>query len=278
MVHDVPVGVADGSMLRTSLGVRVNKTFGAPWGNVIGKTMLSGAQSFTTSVASSAINAVSWDEENGLGRSNDAFDSGVYGGLVSAASAGRNAFERILAGQTNIREDGTGDFKAQTEYEPRSGTHTITLGRDALADGSRFGRNILLAHEAYRNGIDVGEEGQAIETQRAVLGHIQVAAALGSTYGFDTLSGDQYSEVRALQAAYAGNTAGIARIVVCRLDQNNTEFWLTANTGEKYKITRLRSMHATGNNGIGVSLNAGIEDISSGFFQRDDILKQLEGQ
>lgn len=64
----------------------------------------------------------------------------------------------------------------------------------------------------------------------------------------------------------------------CKLYQKDNLFWLVAQSGENYKVTRLRSMHPTGNNGIGISLITGADDISLGFFQREDILKQLEGQ
>jgi len=59
---------------------------------VIGRTMVGGMQSFTTSTASSAINAITWDAEHGLGWSNDAFTAGVQGGLVSAATGMTSTF------------------------------------------------------------------------------------------------------------------------------------------------------------------------------------------
>lgn len=130
-----------------------------------------------------------------------------------AAGDERNLFERILAGQTDVVEQADGDYKARTTYDAGSGTHTISLGADALSDGSRFGMNILLAHEAYRNGVDDGAEGQAYETLSALLGHIQAAGALGATYGLGALNGAQLDEVRALQAAYRGDSSAIAGIL-----------------------------------------------------------------
>jgi hypothetical protein len=64
-------------------------------------------------------------------------------------------YQELLQGKTNIEERSDGDYKAKTEANG-DGTKTIYLGQGALADGSRFGFNILLAHEAYRNGIDDG--------------------------------------------------------------------------------------------------------------------------
>jgi hypothetical protein len=46
-----------------------------------------------------------------------------------------------------------------------------------------------------------------------VLGHINAAASLGEAYGVGTLDSGQLAEVRALQAAYAGNTSDIARVL-----------------------------------------------------------------
>jgi hypothetical protein len=59
----------------------------------------------------------------------------------------------------------------------------VLLGSSALEDGSRFGLNVVFAHEAYRNGIDDGEAGQMLETTRAVMGHIDTAMGLMQSYG-----------------------------------------------------------------------------------------------
>jgi hypothetical protein len=140
----------------------------------------------------------------------------------------RDLFERLLAGKTNIKQNVTGDYKAETVYDAHAGTSVISLGRDAMIDESRFGLNILLAHEAYRNGIHDGEVLQAYETQRSVLSHVQVAGALGSTYGMNTLNGAQRGEVEALRSAYAGDITGVIGVVssydsradLWRLDRN----------------------------------------------------------
>ena len=58
---------------------------------VLGKTLAAGAQSFTTNVATSAINAVSWSN-GGLSWNNDAFTQGAFGtgawGSVAGAAGG----------------------------------------------------------------------------------------------------------------------------------------------------------------------------------------------
>lgn len=64
----------------------------------------------------------------------------------------------------------------------------------------------------------------------------------------------------------------------CKLFTDGKAYWVQSQDGEKYEISRLRSMHPSGNNGIGLALITGFDDISLGFFQREDILKNLEGQ
>ncbi|AEJ19217.1 M23 family metallopeptidase [Gracilinema caldarium] len=319
---------------------------------VIGRTMVGGMQSFTTSTASSAINAITWDAEHGLGWSSDAFNAGVQGGLISAATGmtssftsgmlnlglegfvgstyanaatlsntigslagqgvnyaltgdftlnvlnfgmfgiqdrngnlvkngllelhlGKNGatmnvgmggadvslgtvaqsiagldawrvnaelwtskqdeahkytsgmrtlysvggakelalYQELLSGKTNIEELASGDYKAKTEANG-DGTKTIYLGQGSLADGSRFGLNILLAHEAYRNGIDDGVEGQRIETQQAVLGHIGAAFALAQTYGMGSIGEAMTGEVNTyLEALKSNNYDALGKLL-----------------------------------------------------------------
>jgi hypothetical protein len=88
------------------------------------------------------------------------------------------------------------------------------LGKEALADGSRFGINILLAHEAYRNGVDDGEAGQKQETQEAVVGHIHAALALSQIYGMGSIGEAMSYEVNAyLDAIKNGNEEALANIM-----------------------------------------------------------------
>lgn len=58
------------------------------------------------------------------------------------------------------------------------------------------------------------------------------------------------------------------------------EYLVVATTGERYRITRLESINHNENGGISLNLivGPGLDDIGLGFFQREDILKQLEGQ
>jgi len=114
---------------------------------------------------------------------------------------------------TNVEENAQGAYSAKTEAHG-DGTKTISIGRDALADGSRFGMNILLAHESYRNGVNDGEAGQRKETDQAVLGHINTALALGQIYGMNSLSSLQANEVNTYVAAIkSGQYGELAKIL-----------------------------------------------------------------
>ena len=70
-------------------------------GGVIGKTMVSGVQTVTTSTINSAINAVQWTGD-GLGWSEDAFNAGMQGGLISAATGMTSTFTSGMMGQMNL--------------------------------------------------------------------------------------------------------------------------------------------------------------------------------
>jgi hypothetical protein len=122
-------------------------------------------------------------------------------------------YQELLQGKTNIEERSDGDYKAKTEANG-DGTKTIYLGQGALYDGSRFGLNILLAHEAYRNGIDDGKEVQQIETQQAVLGHIGASFALAQTYGMGSIGTEMAGEVNTyLEALKSNNYDALGKLL-----------------------------------------------------------------
>ena len=77
---------------------------------VIGKTIATGLQTVTTSVATSAINAfnIQYDEYGnalGLGWSGDAFSASVQGGLISAATSMTSTFTSGYLNITNATEE-----------------------------------------------------------------------------------------------------------------------------------------------------------------------------
>jgi hypothetical protein len=73
-------------------------------GGVIGSTLVSGTQTFTTSTLNSAVNAITWDKVHGLGWSADAFNAGVQGGLISAATGMTSSLTSGLLNNWNAGE------------------------------------------------------------------------------------------------------------------------------------------------------------------------------
>jgi len=114
----------------------------------------------------------------------------------------KGEYGSILAGETNIltwnREE------TQSKYDEVTGKKAIYLGTTAREDTSRFGLNVVLAHEAYRNGKNDGSLGQLLETDAAVEGHIQVANSILDTYGIGSLTTRQTLEAYAYRMAEAG--------------------------------------------------------------------------
>jgi hypothetical protein len=138
-------------------------------------------------------------------------------------------YKEILSGMTNVEENAQGAYSAKTEAHG-DGTKTIYIGRDALADGSRFGMNILLAHESYRNGVNDGEAGQRKETDQAVLGHINTALALGQIYGMNSLSSLQANEVNTYVAAIkSGQYGELAKIL--NSYESSADYWRLTKDG-----------------------------------------------
>ncbi|MDR0638503.1 MAG: hypothetical protein LBG27_06335 [Spirochaetaceae bacterium] len=99
-----------------------------------------------------------------------------------------NRYLLVKGGEADY-DDGTGGRAFAKTVNNGDGTRTMYIGTAALEEGSRFGLNVVFGHEAYRNGVDDGEEGQRLETERAVEGHINTAAALMAGYGAGSVGG-----------------------------------------------------------------------------------------
>jgi hypothetical protein len=73
--------------------------------NVVGQAMLAGVQSITTSTVTSAVNAVTWDKEQGLGWSSDVFAAGVQSGITNMAVSMTSSFTTGMLGELNVGEN-----------------------------------------------------------------------------------------------------------------------------------------------------------------------------
>ncbi len=82
--------------------------------------------------------------------------------------------EEILKGRTELKR-GNGDGKAQTVTENGKRTVYLNSYKENMTREEQFALGITLGHEAYRDGITGGAQGQFNETAEAVLGHTALA-------------------------------------------------------------------------------------------------------
>ncbi|MDR2049627.1 MAG: hypothetical protein LBP69_09260 [Treponema sp.] len=115
--------------------------------------------------------------------------------LYSGDMVNKAEYDSILTGTTRILEDNSVS-ETLSEYNPVSGIKYIILGSDAINDKSRFGLNVVLSHESYRNGMDDGTELQVVETNQAVIGHIGTALGLMQTYGAGSIGSAMAGEAK----------------------------------------------------------------------------------
>ncbi len=151
---------------------------------------------------------------------------------AGGGSADRDLFDSILAGMTNVEENANGDYKGKTTLDAVTGIKTLSLGKDALADGSRFGLNILFAHEAYRDGRVGSAEAQEMEKNQAVLGHIRAAANLGQSYGMNMLTGADREEIAALREASQVNGDQSALAGILGSYDSTADYWKLMANGD----------------------------------------------
>lgn len=65
----------------------------------------------------------------------------------------------------------------------------------------------------------------------------------------------------------------------CKLNNEDEQFILLSDEGDKYFISRLRSMYPKVHNGIGITLVVdNIDDISLGFFQKEEVMLIFENK
>ncbi|OQX28999.1 MAG: hypothetical protein B0D92_05860, partial [Spirochaeta sp. LUC14_002_19_P3] len=115
-------------------------------------------------------------------------------GLDKEDTTLRDTYDDIISGKVKVRI-GTGQ-----DYDGHTVLSNGVRYMDLNASGkSNLDMAVLLAHEAYRDGIEVQDLGQAMETARASFGHMNVATQLAAAYGLKSLN-----ERNALEAfAYA---------------------------------------------------------------------------
>jgi hypothetical protein len=121
----------------------------------------------------------------------------------------------ILAGDTLIAEGGVDKENAAAQTKREGDKRVVHLAgyRDGMSKAEQLALGITLAHEAYRNGLDDGAEGQRLETNAAVEGHIAFAAALAKTYGMGAIGETMAQEVAAYTKAQSGDRSELETIL-----------------------------------------------------------------
>ena len=115
-------------------------------------------------------------------------DRQLYAGMRTLYSAEMDETSALY--DDIINGDATFSTGKGQEYE---GYTTVGSDGKRIIDLNMDGKGsldlaVLMSHEAFRDGVDSGEFGQQEETFNAVKGHMDVAAALQSSYGASYLS------------------------------------------------------------------------------------------
>ena len=115
-------------------------------------------------------------------------DRQLYAGMRALYSAEMDETSALY--DDIINGDATFTTGKGQEYE---GYTTVGSDGKRIIDLNMDGKGsldlaVLMSHEAFRDGVDSGEFGQQEETFNAVKGHMDVAAALQSSYGASYLS------------------------------------------------------------------------------------------
>jgi hypothetical protein len=150
--------------------------------------------------------------------------------LYSGSAANRNEYEAILAGRTRIIEDRNAEA-TRSVYDEGTKIKTITLGANALNDGSRFGLNVYFSHESYRDGKDNGAEMQSLERDNAVTGHMETARQLAASYGAGSIDSAMLVEAMLYFYARRQGQTGIQRAILETYD-SSADFWRVLKNGD----------------------------------------------
>ena len=89
------------------------------------------------------------------------------------------------------------------------------------------------------------------------------------------MSGDHLT-IEKIGSGYSGVLVYQGHKKSCVAVVDGDVLYVSATSGEKYKVSRISSMYQNEDNGIGLALITGFDDIGLGFFQRKDILEKLK--
>ena len=129
--------------------------------------------------------------------------------------------DRLLSGRDTLR---VGYITNPGETVAVGDSRVVNLATLGMSGdiNSQLAAGIMLEHEAYRNGVDDGANGQAYETQIAALGHTQMALRVASEYGFDVIA--ENANLTSDVAAYLKGPAAFSNYMGANYD-SSADYW-----------------------------------------------------
>jgi murein DD-endopeptidase MepM/ murein hydrolase activator NlpD len=129
-------------------------------------------------------------------------------------------------------ERGGTDGEAETVRDEKGNRVLLLNGyKDDMTLGEQLLLGVNIQHEAYRDGIDNGVEGQRLETDRAVVGHIAMAERIMGSYGAGILGEEMFMEVMLYRYAQETGNGQLTRAMLDRYD-SSADLWKLTNDGK----------------------------------------------
>ena len=153
----------------------------------------------------------------------------------SGQSEVQTLYEEVLSGKSRVVEEQNADFEARTDWDRENNQRVVRINTTGAF--SRKGENsdlelgIALSHEAYRNGINDGEELQRYETERAVRGHMAVASQVALVYGEGVLNDKLRREVALFKAANATPSMETLKTYISQAYESSKDYWKLLRDG-----------------------------------------------
>ncbi|MDF1569643.1 MAG: M23 family metallopeptidase [Spirochaetaceae bacterium] len=139
-------------------------------------------------------------------------------GMAQDDSTMKSLYEQILSGKAKVNlTEGTAHQAKTTRV---GGSRQIELNTDGLGE---LDMGVVLAHEAYRDGVDTGDL-QKMETAVAAIQHMNVAFQVASSWGYGGLNNTIGEEARAFENGLRYGEWGAVNQAVASYDSSG-DFW-----------------------------------------------------
>jgi len=140
--------------------------------------------------------------------------------------------ERLLNGQDKLRVGYIGNEGQTTAVGDSRVVDLATLGQKGSI-ASQLAAGVVMQHEVYRNGVYDGQLGQEYETQRAVLGHTEMALRVAKEYGMGFVA--QNAKLSRDVAEYVKGPESFAKYVGDTYD-STADYWKLVKAKGKYYL------------------------------------------